>query len=95
MKKLTITIAIVLGMTIGVKAQQYGGGLFERGYVSDEVYFGAGNDYYGNRTGEGLIVLPNGHGETDDQNGTPLGSGIVMLVGLSAAYAFAKRRKEE
>jgi len=94
MKKTLTTLAIVLGMTIGVKAQQYGGGLFERGYVSDEVYFGAGNDYYGNRTGEGLIVLPNGHGQNDDQD-APLGSGLAMLVGLGAAYAFAKRRKEE
>lgn len=40
-----------------------------------------------------LPGLP-GHGSSDNQD-APLGSGLVVLVGLGAAYAFAKRRKEE
>ncbi len=95
MKKLTLTIAIVLGMTLGLSAQQQGGGLFERGYVSDEVYYNSGSyygDYFDNLRG-GLINLPD-HGETDNQD-APLGSGIAVLLGLGAAYAVAKKRKED
>lgn len=102
MKKLALTIAIVLGMTLGVSAQmsqQTVGGLFERGYVSDEVYYGAGssnyNDLFGNLRGGGLLNpgLPF-HGETENQD-APLGSGIAVLLGLGAAYAVAKKRKED
>ena len=101
MKKLALTIAIVLGMTLGVSAQmsqQTVGGLFERGYVSDEVYYGAGssnyNDLFGNLRG-GLLDpgLPF-HGETENQD-APLGSGIAVLLGLGGAYLVAKRRKED
>ena len=95
MKKLTLTIAIVLGMTLGLSAQQQGGGLFERGYVSDEVYYNSGSyygDYFDNLRG-GLINLPD-HGLEENQD-APLGSGIAVLLGLGAAYAVAKKRKED
>ena len=92
MKKLTLTLAIILGMTLGAMAQLSGGGLFQRGYVSDEQYYGAG--YFNDRTGGGLLpVLPN-HGETNNQN-APLGSGITLLLGLGGAYLVAKKRREE
>ena len=98
MKKLTLTIAIVLGMTLGLSAQQQGGGLFERGYVSDEVYYNSGSyydDYFSNlRDGLLGLNLPDQHGLEDDQN-APLGSGIAVLLGLGAAYAVAKKRKED
>ena len=96
MKKLTLTIAIVLGMTVGAMAQ---GGLFERGYVSDEVYYGANNDnnsYFFSLlrgTNPDIPDLPD-HGQDTDQNATPLGGGIALLLGMGAAYAAAKRRKE-
>ena len=35
------------------------------------------------------------HGLSDDQNATPIGSGIVILAALGGAYLVAKRRKEE
>lgn len=89
MKKTALTIAIVLGITLGAMAQQYGGGLFQRGMVSDEVYYGQSYD----RTGTGLI-MPTGHGDAIDTNATPLGSGIALLVGLGAAYAMKKRSKK-
>ena len=88
MKKTITTIAIILGMTLCATAQN-GGGLFQRGMVSDEAYYG--NSY--DRTGTGLI-LPNGHGENTDQNSTPVGSGIAVLVGLGAAYALKKRKED-
>ena len=92
MKKLALTIAIVLSITFGAMAQQYTGGLFQRGMVSDEVYYGGGygyDDYYDYR-GTGLF-LPI-HGESDNMD-APLGGGIAILVGLGAAYAFARKRK--
>ena len=41
------------------------------------------------------ILLPDSHFSNTDFDALPLGSGIVVLVGLGAAYAVAKRRKEE
>jgi len=94
MKKLTLTIAIVLGMTVGAMAQN--GGLFERGYVSDEVYYGAnnGSSYFSLLRDPNTlpINLPD-HGGNDDVD-APLGGGIALLLGMGAAYAAAKRRKE-
>ena len=96
MKKLTLTIAIVLGMTIGAMAQ-YSGGLFQRGFVSDEVYYGAESDYYSNLRGGGSLMMPTipDHGGDGNQDGAPLGSGVAVLLGLGAAYAVAKKRREE
>ena len=94
MKKLALTIAIVLGVTFGAMAQQSGGGLFQRGLVSDEVYYGGGygyDDYYDYR-GTGLF-LPI-HGQNDNQD-APVGSGIAVLLGLGGAYLVAKKRREE
>ena len=89
MKKLTLTLAIVLGMGLGLNAQK--SGLFYRGYVFDEDYYGAG-DFRGN----GNPLLPN-HNLDDnfDADGAPLGSGLVLLAGLGAAYLVGKRRKED
>lgn len=86
MKKTLLTIAIVLGMTLGAVAQKQGGGLFgmgeQRGYMTEQ------EDYY--RTGG--LLLPGSHGEETDQP-TPLGSGALLLIGFGAAYALRKRQK--
>ncbi|MCQ2319725.1 MAG: hypothetical protein MJZ91_00145 [Bacteroidales bacterium] len=90
MKKLVLTIAIVLGMTFGASAQYFGnsqpqgGGLFGRGETPDY-----GND----RTANNLPLLPN-HGETGNQD-APLGSGALLLIGFGAAYAMAKKNRKE
>ncbi len=92
MKKLTLTIAIVLGLSMTTFAEgNPGGGLFQRGMV-DEEYYGMG--YYSNglRTGNGPM-LPY-HGQTENQD-APVGSGIAVLLGLGAAYLVGKRRKED
>ena len=86
MKKTITTIAILLGMTLCASAQQTGGGLFQRGYVSEE----ASNP----RSGESLLSLPGSHGSNTDTD-APLGGGIAVLVGLGAAYMVGKRRREE
>ena len=87
MKKLAMTIAIVLGLSMASFAQ--GGGLFQRG-ANDENTI--------NREGEnGGIMTPGlpGHGETGDQDATPLGSGIAVLLGLGGAYLVSKKHNEE
>ncbi len=97
MKKLTLTIAIILGMTMTTFAE--GGGLFNRGNnarngASGYSYFST--DGIGDlRTDDPLNapLLPM-HGETEDQD-APLGSGIVALMSLGAAYMVAKKHREE
>ena len=88
MKKLVLTIAIVLGLGMTIFANPDGGGLFQRGETTPEsnAVFSNGNDN---------PLLPN-HGKTSNQDANaPLGSGIAVLVGLGAAYAIGKKRKEE
>lgn len=88
MKKLLITIAIVLGMGFGAFAQ---GGLFQYGAVSDENYYGAATD---GQNRDGLLSLPGSHNLEDDVT-APLGSGLAVLMGLGAAYLVGKKRKEK
>jgi hypothetical protein len=88
MKKTLLTIAIVLGMTVGAMAQPQGGGMFQRGAMAGD----AQESSYRNSTG---LILPNSHGENTDQSGTPLGSGIAVLLGLGSAYLMAKKTKED
>ena len=94
MKKLTITIVLLLGLTMTTFAD---GGLFKRGYnaengASGYNYFGAkvGDD---NAGGMAMPMLPN-HGESGNQP-APVGSGIAVLMGLGGAYLVGKRRREE
>ncbi len=88
MKKLALTIAIVLGMGFGLNAQN--SGLFSRGYVYDEEFYGAG-DFRGG----GNPLLPNHNWNNNFDADAPLGSGLVLLAGLGAAYLVGKRRKED
>ena len=99
MKKLVLTIAVVLGMTIGASAQYFdngknngprqGGGLFGYGAVCDESFYGAGGI---DRDGGLLPLLPNHNAEGDQD--APLGSGALLLVGFGAAYALTKKNKK-
>ena len=89
MKKLVLTIAIVLGMTFAASAQYFGdngqpqgGGLFGRGETRDG----------GNASSVSTPLLP-GHGLNTNQD-APLGSGVILLIGFGAAYALSKRSKK-
>jgi len=86
MKKLSITIALLLGMSITTFASPDGGGLFQRGMVPDEEYFGS-------RINE-RPIMPYHELNTNQPASTPLGSGIAVLLGLGAAYLVGKKRKE-
>ena len=85
MKKLALTIAIVLGL--GMVSFADNGGLFQRGEAVE-----SNGIYQGNRDPFLFPELP-GHGETGNQP-APLGSGIVMLSALGAAYLIGKRKKD-
>ena len=87
MKKLALTLAIVLGLSMTTFAD--GGGLFKRGETPEQQ-----GGVYGTRGGfPGTPGLP-GHGESDNQS-APLGTGIAVLTALGAAYLIGKRRKED
>ena len=97
MKKLTLTIAIILGMATTTFAE--GGGLFNRG---NNARNGASGYSYFSTDGLSDIrtddpfnapLLPM-HGETENQD-VPLGSGILALIGLGAVYAVTKKLPEE
>ncbi len=90
MKKLALTLAIVLGMALGASAQYFGdngqsngGGLFGRGETRDA-------DNGGNTAAP---LLP-GHGLNTNQDAAPLGSGALLFIGFGAAYALSKRSKK-
>ena len=93
MKKLALTIALLLGLTMTTFAD---GGLFNRGnnakngQASGYIYFNAKD------TGSGDVAMPMlpPHG-SDDNEPAPLGSGIAMLMGLGAAYLVGKKRNEK
>ena len=87
MKKLALTIAIVLGLSMTTFANSNDGGLFQRG-ASEST-----SGMYGDRGLTGGPGLP-GHGEEGNQD-APLGSGVAVLLGLGAAYMVAKKRREE
>ena len=92
MKKLTISLAIILGMTMTSFAQD--GGMFHR--ADNAKNGGDGYALYENKGDSkpgGFPGFP-GHGETGDGD-APLGSGIVLLASLGAAYMVAKKRREE
>ena len=85
MKKLALTVAIVLSMGLSVMAQD--GGLLNRGVSFDKQQRG------GLRDGEITPAVP-GFGSDDNQN-APLGGGVAVLLGLGAAYLIGKKRNEE
>ena len=83
MKKLALTIAIVLGIGLTSFADPNGGGVFQRG---DEKSGGNSPELFS-------PALPR-HGQNSNQN-APLGTGIAVLTALGAAYLVGKKRHNE
>jgi hypothetical protein len=88
MKKLALTFAIVLGLSLTTFADPNQGGLFQRGEATEPTP----DAIYGIRTA-GMPNLPT-HNLSDNQD-APLGSGIALLLGLGGAYLLGKKRREE
>ena len=91
MKKLIITIAIVLGMGIGAYAQDCIGEI----EYEERGLFGLGKHVGADRSLNESLLLPSEHGLDDDQDSAPLGSGITVLMGLGTVYLLGKRRKKD
>ena len=85
MKKLALTLAIVLGLGLTTFAEPNGGGVFGRGESNNQ-----------NNTSNRTLFAPRlpQHGQDGNQP-APLGSGIVVLTALGAAYLVGKHRKED
>ena len=67
-------------------ADPNGGGLFKRGETPERGM---------TRSNDVTLLTPN-HGLTGNQNAdAPLGTGIVVLLSLGAAYLIGKKRSEE
>ena len=82
MKKVILTLAIVLGLGMASFAEN--GGLFGRGDAEESGFITRDGD---------TPALPGQHDLPGNQP-APVGSGIAMLIGFGAAYAFAKKREE-
>lgn len=85
MKKLALTFAIIIGMSLGAFAQE--GGLFGKGPAR-------GEDSYITRENGSLLNLPNSHGDNNDQP-APLTGGALLFIGFGAAYALKKKRSKK
>lgn len=86
MKKVLVTLAIVLGMGLAADAQYNTSGNDNFFSTLDEV--GNGLDKPG---GVELPGIPGGHGNGGDSP-VPLGTGLFILTALGAGYAMKKRR---
>ena len=82
MKKLALTLTILLGLSLTTFAE--GGGLFKRG-ASEQESHGMMN------RGGGFPGMP-GHGGTGHAD-APLGGGALLLIGFGAAYALKRSKK--
>ena len=82
MKKLLLTTAIILGLGLTSFADPNGGGMFQRG-EGERLSFRDG----------ATPALPN-HGQSTNQP-APLGTGVMVLTALGAAYLVGKRHKED
>ena len=83
MKKIALTLAIVLGITLGASAQNRG--LFGLGKSSADY------DYSGNREGEGGVTI----GGMQNENPAPLGGGLLIMLGAGVGYVALKKNKED
>ena len=92
MKKLIITTAIILGLSMTTFAQ---GGLFHRGAGAENETAEYSLSKGGNRTTEDAIPMLPTHDGSGNNQPAPVGSGIAVLMGLGAAYMVGKRRREE
>ena len=92
MKKLLMTFVLALALGMCGYAQE---GLFDSEVFVEQGLFGRGDIYEEELRDGGLPPVIPGHNESGNQDGDgPIGSGIAVLLGLGAAYAFAKKREE-
>ena len=79
MKKVLVTLSLVLTLGLGASAQS-------------DAFFSYSDVDNQNRQSNGLPALPM-RGQSDDQPAAPVGSGLLILAGLGAAYALKRKNK--
>lgn len=82
MKKLFLTIAIVFALSMSCFSQD--GGLFKRGYDTDEIKFGKTES----------LTQREQKTENQKDNEAPVGAGSLLLIGFASAYAMYKKNKK-
>ena len=84
MKNILLAIAFIFTLSFGASAQSYTDSFVD--WTDSDV----------NRTAvDWAIVFPTTHFTGTDQNGSPLGSGLLILTALGAGYAVSTRRKRK
>ncbi len=76
MKKFLLTISLILTLGLTASAQSYTDSFVD--WTDSDV---------GRTSVDWAIVFPATHFTNTDQNGTPLGSGLLVLTVLGAGYA--------
>lgn len=87
MKKFIIAISIITALGLNVKAQEY-----QCYSGSSDGFFSSGGITPSYRTETITPGLP--LFESMDNQSAPLGSGLLILAGLGAAYAMRKRKND-
>lgn len=86
MKKYIMILAVALGFGMNLSAQKTDGF-----FTSRYTEYREPSDEFGT-----LPILPNQHGfEYDVYADAPLGSGIIFLAAMGAAYGIRKRKNKE
>lgn len=93
MKKIFLTLIMTAALALGVDAQQqYGYYQDQTTQYSDGFFSSQSESGYQYRNIDNMPIVP-GTGYYYDQQ-APLGSGLLLLAGLGAAYAVRKRKKD-
>ena len=79
------TLIMLLGIVIPMMARAQ----------STDGFFRGSSENYENRTVEIDITSNTGGGIQNDDFGTPLGSGLLILTAVGAGYAISKRRRNK
>lgn len=84
MKRIVLSIAVVLTLGLSANAQSQSDGFFKSTYqdANEEARTG---------TGRALPGVPEFGGNVDKP--APLGSGLLLLAGMGAAYALRRKNK--
>ena len=84
MKKILLALALTITLGLTASAQSY----------TDSFVDWTDSDT-GRTSVDWAIVFPATHFTNTDQNGAPLGSGLLVLTALGAGYAVSTRRKNK
>lgn len=83
MKKLIMTIAIATMLAVPAMAQVF---------LDDEAMTNSRESHDRNSFG---VMVPSENVDYDQWKYTPVGEGLLVLVGLAGAYLIGKRKKED